>query len=171
MGFGFPNPVPTYSVFLYSHWVTCPYSHLLYTSFLCLRLVRSSSASGLLPSLLHLLFVRMDHSWAWRRWSLKSNQLFWTPPLSRNCIPWDESSHVDPWPPQQVPEHAKESPLQESRPDLLPYLTSLLLSSHKPRSFFVTLPLLTFISPSVILLKIRDGLEKYTITLPVFLKS
>lgn len=66
MGFGIPNPVPTYSVFLHSCWVTCPYSHLLYTSFLCLHLVRSSSASGLLPSLLHLLFVRMDHSWAWR---------------------------------------------------------------------------------------------------------
>lgn len=32
-------------------------------------------------------FVRMDCSWAWRRWSLNINQFFWT----QDSLPWDSS--------------------------------------------------------------------------------
>ena len=67
-----------------SSWVTCPCFHLLYTSLLCLSSVRSSLLihEGLLLPLLDFLLVRMELSWAWRRF-LPIKQLSRTPLLSR----------------------------------------------------------------------------------------
>lgn len=47
----------------------------------CLSLISSSALihAGLLPPLLDFLLIRMDHSWAWRRWFLYNNQLSQTP--------------------------------------------------------------------------------------------
>ena len=39
--------------------------------------------AGLLPPLLDFLLRGMHWSWAWRKWCLNSNQLSWTPLLSR----------------------------------------------------------------------------------------
>lgn len=65
---------------LYSSWATWPWFHLLYASFSFLSFVQSYLFIhvGLLPHLLHVLHLEGDHFWAWRRRSLKINQLFWT---------------------------------------------------------------------------------------------
>lgn len=68
-----------------SSCVTRPCFNLLYASFLCLSLVRSSLLfhAGPLPPLLCILLIGMDCSWVQRSWSLKTNQLSWTSLLSR----------------------------------------------------------------------------------------
>lgn len=61
-----------------------PYSSFSTFSFSYLSVFRSSLliCASLVPSLVDFLFVRMDHSWFWRRWPLKVNWLSWTPLLS-----------------------------------------------------------------------------------------
>lgn len=95
MGFGFPKPTPacsdSISTVLLGHLTLFP--SLVF--FLFLSFVKSSLLiyAGLLPPLLHLLLIRVDHCWAWRRCSLKINQL--SKPYSlQDHIPWDLPKHT-----------------------------------------------------------------------------
>lgn len=66
------------TMYLYSSQVTCPCFISLYASFLSLRLSGSSLFihAEILPG---FLLIGMDCSWAWRRWCLNINQLFFDP--------------------------------------------------------------------------------------------
>lgn len=95
LGFGFPNSITARSDSLYSSQVTWPYFHLLYTSFICLSLVRNSLFIhvGLLPPWLDFLLSEMDFSWDGRRWSLNTIQPL-GPCSPHGCIPQDSSKEI-----------------------------------------------------------------------------
>lgn len=88
VGFGFPKPTPAYSDSI----STVLLDHLTISTscifFFFLSFVKRSLFvhAGLLPPLLNLLLSRVDHRWAWRRRSLKINQLSWSLILSRTTF-------------------------------------------------------------------------------------
>lgn len=78
-------------VSLYSSWAAYPLGFLSYAS-LCLSFDKSSLfiCLAILPLLLDVLLTRADHSWTWRKRSLKTNQLFCclqVPEQTRVCSP------------------------------------------------------------------------------------
>lgn len=86
-GFGFANPIPACSMLLYSSWITCPCIYLPHASFLCWSFGRSSlfSHTHLLPPSFDFLHIGMNRSRVWR-WSLASNQISWSPLLSKSVL-------------------------------------------------------------------------------------